>query len=80
MLTQHFSDEEIKEAFNTFDINGDGYINAAEIYAIMQLLGENPEDDVVDEMLNMFDSSGDGQIKWQEFYSKITGHVLRGLM
>ncbi len=70
-----FSEEEIKEAFSAFDIDGDGYINALEIHAIMNLLKEEVEDELIDEMIRMFDSSGDGQIKWEEFYCKITGQV-----
>jgi len=75
ILSDPFTREEIIEAFNVFDIDGDGYINAQEIRAILSVLGEDPEDELIDMMIKMFDSSGDGQIKFDEFYYKITGRV-----
>ena len=75
ILGEVFTEEEIKEAFAVFDIDQDGYINAQEIRALLNVLNEGSEDEVIDEMIRMFDESGDGQVKWDEFYCKITGTV-----
>ena len=44
-------DEEIKEAFLTFDLNGNGYIGNAEIRFVLEAMGENVTDEEVDEMI-----------------------------
>ncbi len=75
ILDEIFKEDAIREAFATFDIDGDGYINAQELRAILNVLGEDEDDEVLDEMIRMFDSSGDGQVRWDEFYCKITGIV-----
>jgi Ca2+-binding EF-hand superfamily protein len=57
---QPFTDEEIKEAFFTFDMNGNGYIGVAEIRFVMDALGEDVTDEEIDEMIRMLDIDGDG--------------------
>eukprot|EP00826_Nyctotherus_ovalis_P032688 TRINITY_DN26323_c0_g1_i1.p1 TRINITY_DN26323_c0_g1~~TRINITY_DN26323_c0_g1_i1.p1 ORF type:complete len:108 (-),score=23.75 TRINITY_DN26323_c0_g1_i1:144-467(-) len=60
---------------STFDIDGNGYVNALEMRAIMDLLGEDLEDSLLATMIRMFDDNNNGQIGWEEFYAKITGRV-----
>lgn len=57
---QPFTDDEIKEAFFTFDMNGNGYIGAAEIRFVLDALGEDVTDEEIDEMIRLLDADGDG--------------------
>jgi Ca2+-binding EF-hand superfamily protein len=63
-------EEELKEIFKVFDINGDGFINEYEIKAKMQDLGENLSDADVKKMIEAADINGDGliDITGQFFY------------
>ena len=57
---QPFSDDQIKEAFFTFDMNGNGYIGVLEIRFVLDALGEDVTDEEIDEMVRMLDVDGDG--------------------
>lgn len=70
---QPFSDEEIKEAFFTFDMNGNGFIGAAEIRFVLDALGEEVTDEEIDEMIRLLDNDGDGQCGYPEFYKMASG-------
>jgi len=69
------SDEDIKEAFNCFDINNNGYISAQELRFIFNSLQEDVQDDEIDEMIRLADTEGDGQVNWISFYEFIKGAV-----
>lgn len=74
---------EIKEAFDVFDNNKDGYIDAAELQRILRILynikeGEEAEEYELEkcrEMLCVFDENGDGLIDFPEFV-KFMGETL----
>jgi calmodulin len=51
-----FSDEEIKEAFDTFDLGTNGYITNNEIRVIMEAMGEYVTEEEIDEMVRMLDN------------------------
>ena len=61
------SEEEIKEAFKVFDVDGNGFVSAAELRHVMTNLGEKLSDREVDEMIREADVDGDGQINYEEF-------------
>lgn len=67
-----FTDEEIKEAFATFDLDHNRFVGAAEIAHILKLIGEEVTDEEIDEMIRMCDSDGDGQVTFDEFYKMMT--------
>ena len=71
--SQPFTDAEIKEAFYTFDMNGNGYVGAAEIRFVMDALGEQVTDEEIDEMIRMLDVDGDGEVNFREFYKMASG-------
>ena len=68
-----FNDEEIKEAFFTFDMNANGYIGASEIRFVLDALGEAVTDEEIDEMIHLIDVDGDGQINFKEFHKMASG-------
>ena len=59
--------EEIREAFNLFDTDGGGSISNAEIWTIMQSLGQKPTAEEVQAMVDDFDEDGNGEIDFEEF-------------
>lgn len=71
-----FSYGEIQEAFNTFDLDGNGFISAEEIRRVMDMIGEFVTDEEVDEMIRMLDRGGEGQVAFQEFFKMAKGEQL----
>merc|ERR1712173_469687 len=59
--------DELKEAFNVFDKNGDGEITAQELADTMKALGENLTEDDVKFMMSEVDSDNNGVIDFDEF-------------
>lgn len=64
---RQFSDEEIKSAFDTFDLDKNRFVGAMEIRHILNLIGEHATDEEIDEMIRMCDTDGDGQVTYDEF-------------
>lgn len=71
-----FTYSEIQEAFNTFDLDGNGFISAEEIRRVMDMIGEFVTDEEVDEMIRMLDRGGEGQVAFQEFFKMAKGEQL----
>eukprot|EP00924_Labyrinthula_sp_SR-Ha-C_P006265 augustus_masked-scaffold_31-processed-gene-1.10-mRNA-1 protein AED:0.04 eAED:0.04 QI:0/-1/0/1/-1/1/1/0/413 len=67
-----FTDEEIKDAFRSFDLDGNGFIGAAELKHVLINVGDKVSDGDIDEMIKMCDKDGDGQVSFSEFYIMIT--------
>jgi calmodulin len=72
MMSKKFSDnnaeDEIREAFDVFDSDGNGFINRQELRFVMMNLGEKLKDDEIESLINDVDIDGDGQINYEEFY------------
>ncbi|XP_054361548.1 calmodulin-like [Mirounga angustirostris] len=60
------SEEEIRQAFQVFDKDGNSYISAAELRHGMTKLGEKLMDEE-DEMIREPGIDGDGQVSYDEF-------------
>ena len=58
---------ELKEAFDLFDINGNGYISKDELIQAMKKMGENLTDEEIDKMIKSADINKDGQVSFEEF-------------
>lgn len=67
-----FTDAEIREAFQSFDLDGNNFVGAAELRHILTHIGEVVTDEEVDEMIRMVDRDGDGQVSFPEFYRMLT--------
>ncbi|KAI3462929.1 hypothetical protein Pfo_019592 [Paulownia fortunei] len=60
---------EVKEAFDVFDYNRDGFIDAKELQKVLCALGlkEGSEMENCRRMIGLFDENGDGRIDFDEF-------------
>ncbi|XP_075660522.1 putative calcium-binding protein CML47 [Castanea sativa] len=62
------SPEEVKEAFDIFDENNDGFIDAGELGRVLCSLGlMEPLEVECQKMIRVFDDNGDGRIDFKEF-------------
>lgn len=62
-----FTQEDIKKAFDLFDLDKNGYIGASELRHLLIFMGEHVTDEEVDMMISMLDMNGDGQVSYREF-------------
>jgi Ca2+-binding EF-hand superfamily protein len=64
---------EFVEAFKTFDREGQGYINAAELRHVLMSLGERLPDSDVDQIFKLTGTELDleGNIKYEDFIKKV---------
>ncbi|XP_047332422.1 probable calcium-binding protein CML25 [Impatiens glandulifera] len=60
-------EEELKQVFNKFDVNGDGKISSSELGSILGSLGHNATEEELHKMIREVDSDGDGFIDLDEF-------------
>jgi len=67
------AEDEIREAFQVFDGNGNGYINRYELAVVMGNLGLELDSEEVQSMIDEADLDGDGQINYEEFYTFMDG-------
>ena len=61
------TDEELKEAFDVFDRDGNGQISASELRQVMIHLVEKLTDEEIDEMIGEADLDGDDHMNFEEF-------------
>ncbi|KZV32918.1 hypothetical protein F511_01429 [Dorcoceras hygrometricum] len=63
--------DEVKEAFDVFDKNKDGFIEASELCQVLCDLGWDEGSRMEDcrRMIGAFDENGDGRIDFEEFIS-----------
>ena len=59
--------EEMKLTFNTFDINGDGFITFDELKTVFSSLGEEMDVDNMKNMIQKVDLNHDGKLDFNEF-------------
>ncbi|XP_022751934.1 probable calcium-binding protein CML45 [Durio zibethinus] len=59
--------EEVKQAFEVFDENKDGFIDAEELQRVLRILGLKEGLENCNKMIKTFDEDGDGRIDFQEF-------------
>ncbi|EEH59800.1 flagellar outer dynein arm light chain 5 [Micromonas pusilla CCMP1545] len=68
------SQEEIngcREAFNKFDKDGSGTIDASELKATLNAVGQSPSDEEIFQMISQVDDDNSGEIEFSEFLKVI---------
>lgn len=71
--SRKFTEEDIRIAFQTFDLDKNMYLGPGEIRHILSLIGEQATTEEVDEMIRMCDSDGSGFVSFDDFRSIFTG-------
>eukprot|EP00397_Hematodinium_sp_SG-2012_P045623 GEMP01051305.1.p1 GENE.GEMP01051305.1~~GEMP01051305.1.p1 ORF type:complete len:349 (+),score=58.26 GEMP01051305.1:33-1049(+) len=66
-LNRPYTEEEIKMAFDTFDLDKNKFVGCSEVRHCLSLIGEEATDAEIDEMIRMCDVDGDGQVTFNEF-------------
>ena len=68
-------EEDMKEAFNVFDQNGDGYISVDELRSVLDSLGLKQGKTIDDckRMIMKVDVDGDGRVNFKEFKQMMKG-------
>lgn len=69
--------QEIKEAFDLFDTENSGVIDAKELKVAMRALGFEPKKEEVRRILQEIDKNGEGVIRFEEFLDIMTGKMVR---
>ncbi len=64
--------QEIKEAFDLFDTDGSGRIDAKELKVAMRALGFEPKKEEIKKMIADVDKDGTGVIEYQDFLDLMT--------
>merc|ERR1712224_861440 len=68
--------QEIKEAFDLFDTDGSGNIDAKELTIAMKALGAEPKEGEIEKMISDVDDDGGGSIGYEEFLKMMTHKIL----
>lgn len=66
---------DLKDAFNMFDIDGNGSISADELHGVLQKLGETSSLDKCNHMIRGVDADGDSQISFDEFLTMMSSPI-----
>uniref|UniRef100_A0A7S4Q1H4 EF-hand domain-containing protein n=1 Tax=Alexandrium monilatum TaxID=311494 RepID=A0A7S4Q1H4_9DINO len=74
-LTQQQKNE-IKAAFDLFDTDGSGDIDAKELHVAMRTLGFEASKDEIEKMIADVDDDGSGEIEFEEFLKMMTIKML----
>ncbi|OWF37200.1 calmodulin-A-like [Mizuhopecten yessoensis] len=67
--------DELTCAFKTFDRDGNGYLDPAELSVALRCLGEQLSEEEVKELIKAADQDGDGLIDFNEFITLMTGQA-----
>merc|ERR1712022_30554 len=69
--------QEIKEAFDLFDTDGSGNIDAKELKVAMRALGFEPKKEEIQKMISDVDDDGSGTIEYEEILKMMTHKILK---
>merc|ERR1711964_84868 len=67
--------QEIREAFDLFDTDGSGTIDAKELKVAMRALGLDAKKDEIRRMIDDIDKDGSGTIDFNEFLNMMTARM-----
>ena len=71
-------EEEVRIAFEFFDLDGNGYISMTELRQVAVELGEELTEAEIDEMIREADIDGDGQVDFNGKYFSLLMHLMPG--
>ncbi|MCX2181730.1 MULTISPECIES: EF-hand domain-containing protein [unclassified Streptomyces] len=64
--------ESARTAFNKFDVDGDGFITAAEYKHVMAEMGDfYTTETVAEALIKQRDDNGDGKLSFEEFWAHL---------
>ncbi|XP_063717122.1 uncharacterized protein LOC134844393 [Symsagittifera roscoffensis] len=69
------SEETVRQAFQLFDQDDDGFITVSELYRMMANLGEHLNMEDVKQMVRDADFDGDGKINYDDFVKMMMGWI-----
>merc|ERR1712149_95779 len=58
---------ELREAFDLFDTDGSGAVDASELHTAMKALGFEPKKEEINKMVKEMDKDGDATVDFEEF-------------
>ncbi|KAI3407820.1 uncharacterized protein J3R85_020723 [Psidium guajava] len=64
--------KELKDAFDLYDLDGNGVISAGELHAVMKKLGQKCSLGDCRKMISSVDRDGDGNVNFEEFKKMMT--------
>ncbi|CAN6485431.1 unnamed protein product [Victoria cruziana] len=75
IMDEKDEEEDMREAFNVFDQNGDGFITVEELRSVLSSLGLKQGRTVEDckKMIRKVDADGDGMVNYKEFKQMMKG-------
>merc|ERR1711998_347522 len=59
--------QELREAFDLFDTDGSGAVDATELHTAMKALGFEPKEEEIAKMVKEMDKDGDATVDFEEF-------------
>merc|ERR1711959_206384 len=59
--------QELREAFDLFDTDGSGAVDATELHTAMKALGFEPKKEEISKMIKKMDKDGDATVDFEEF-------------
>merc|ERR1711898_10471 len=69
---------ELREAFDLFDTDGSGAVDAAELHTAMKALGFEPKKEEIAKMVKEMDKDGDATVDFEEFCIMLAEEMLKG--
>lgn len=66
-LKNDITDDDVREAFRVFDVDGNGFISTEELLNVATNLGEALTIEEANEMIRVADNDGDGLINYNDF-------------
>eukprot|EP00474_Spongospora_subterranea_P005064 CRZ05522.1 hypothetical protein [Spongospora subterranea] len=71
-----FADAEIRQAFLTLDVDGNGFVSSTELRVVLDACGKIVTDEEIDQMMKVVDTDGDGQLSFQEFIVMVKRDIM----
>eukprot|EP00455_Lapot_gusevi_P041215 TRINITY_DN4754_c0_g1_i1.p1 TRINITY_DN4754_c0_g1~~TRINITY_DN4754_c0_g1_i1.p1 ORF type:complete len:152 (-),score=70.63 TRINITY_DN4754_c0_g1_i1:97-552(-) len=66
-MGEETSQDEFRQAFATFDKDGNGYITSSELQQVMESIGDPISEEQANQMIREADADGDNRINYEEF-------------